>query len=127
MTAIDSLLRRLATFNGHLLVMAPSLDSAHGPKALGPKAEQFDGRDAQLLENALAGVTAMRTALRAWKSYEAAIEMCGNEPQAMASFCTAQGDTLDSLWAAAVSATNAALAGSDDQEQSEEKAPMPGP
>lgn len=40
----------------------------------------------------------------AFLAYAAALESCGNDPTQMASFCTAQGDTLDSLFAATLAA-----------------------
>lgn len=38
-------------------------------------------------------------ACQAAADYDAAIEKCGNDPSKMASFCTAEGDTLDTLYA----------------------------
>ncbi len=42
--------------------------------------------------------------------YDAAIKSCANEPEKMASFCTAQGDSLDSLYAAWITASRDAIA-----------------
>ena len=39
-------------------------------------------------------------ACKAAIAYDEAIRACANEPTKMASFCTAQGDTLDNLYAA---------------------------
>jgi hypothetical protein len=54
--------------------------------------------------------------------YDAAIESCGNDPEKMASFCTAEGDHLDKLYFEMVNAARALLGyGSDAaQERSHE-------
>jgi hypothetical protein len=41
------------------------------------------------------------------EAYDLAIQSCANDPQKMASFCTAQGDTLDTLYAAMLEAAEA--------------------
>lgn len=41
---------------------------------------------------------ALVAAARAALAYDAAIKSCANNPEQMASFCTAQGDTLDDLY-----------------------------
>ncbi len=43
-------------------------------------------------------------------AYDNAIEACANSPQSMSSFCTAEGDSLDVLYADWVSKSRAALA-----------------
>lgn len=42
--------------------------------------------------------------------YDEAIQECANDPKKMATSCTAQGDTLDSLYADWISKTRAAIA-----------------
>jgi len=48
----------------------------------------------ELLSRTAAGQVACRAALR----YDAAIETCADDPERMASFCTAEGDDLDALY-----------------------------
>ena len=43
-------------------------------------------------------------------AYDDAIQSCANDPKRMASFCTADGDDLDALYACWISASRAALA-----------------
>ncbi len=43
-------------------------------------------------------------------AYDDAIAACGNDPRQMSSFCTAQGDTLDSLYEDWIRKSTAALA-----------------
>lgn len=50
------------------------------------------------------------TAAKAGVEYDKAILSCANDPELMASFCTAEGGTLDTLYAAWISATFKALA-----------------
>ena len=42
-------------------------------------------------------------------AYDKAIQSCANDPDKMASFCTAQGDDLDTLYADWISKSTAAL------------------
>ena len=49
-------------------------------------------------------------AVRAAIAYDKAIKDCANSPQSMSSWCTAQGDSLDVLYADWVSKSRAALA-----------------
>lgn len=51
-------------------------------------------------------VKAARSALK----YDAAISSCANDPKKMASFCTAQGDTLDGLYFDWITDAGAAIA-----------------
>jgi hypothetical protein len=44
---------------------------------------------------------------KAVQAYDLAIQSCGNDPEMMASFCTAQGDNLDKLYFDMVNAANA--------------------
>jgi hypothetical protein len=48
-------------------------------------------------------------AARAAIAYDAAIQSCANEPDNMASYCSAQGDDLDMLYAAWITASRAAI------------------
>lgn len=48
-------------------------------------------------------------ACRAAREYDSAIQQCGNDPERMASFCTAAGTNLDSLYARWQSLTVEAL------------------
>ena len=43
-------------------------------------------------------------------AYDAAIQSCANDPDRMSSFCTAEGDSLDALYAAWIDAARAAIA-----------------
>ena len=45
--------------------------------------------------------------------YDAAIRGCANEPEKMATFCTARGDTLDTLYAEWVTLARAAIANAE--------------
>lgn len=49
-------------------------------------------------------------AARAALAYDAAIQSCCNDPSRMASFCTAEGDDIDALYAAWIDASRAAIA-----------------
>lgn len=44
---------------------------------------------------------------KAVQDYDRAIESCGNDPEKMSSFCSAQGDDLDSLYFNMVRAADA--------------------
>lgn len=48
--------------------------------------------------------------------YDAAIESCGNDPEKMASFCTAEGDHLDKLYFDMVRAARAVLGAVPDED-----------
>lgn len=50
------------------------------------------------------------TAAKAALAYDPAIQGCANDPDKMSSHCTADGDDLDTLYAAWISASRAALA-----------------
>lgn len=52
-------------------------------------------------------------ASRAAVAYDSAIAACGDDPNKMASFCTAQGDDLDSLYAEWICKAEDALAAWD--------------
>lgn len=54
-------------------------------------------------------IAALRDAARAAIAYDKAIQRCANDPGSMSSFCTAQGDDLDSLYAAWIKKSRAAL------------------
>lgn len=89
-------------------------ETATGVKGCMPAALHDDLRACPLHPTAadralIASAPLLFGALRAWDAYNAALEMCGNDPDAMASHCTAQGDTLDSLHATAVRLTHTAL------------------
>lgn len=43
-------------------------------------------------------------------AYDAAIRSCGNSPDKMSSYCTAQGDTLDNLYSDWISRAQSAIA-----------------
>jgi hypothetical protein len=49
-------------------------------------------------------------AAKAAIAYDAAIKSAANDPAAMSSYCTAQGDTLDTLYADWIEKSRAALA-----------------
>ena len=51
----------------------------------------------------------LREAARAAIKYDDAIRSCANDPHTMSSFCTAQGDTLDTLYSEWISKSRAAL------------------
>ncbi len=51
----------------------------------------------------------MQKACEAAQKYDEAIAACGNDPAKMASFCTAQGDTLDALYLDWINKSCAAL------------------
>ncbi|MDN2700181.1 hypothetical protein O0882_28110 [Janthinobacterium sp. SUN073] len=55
-------------------------------------------------------VQLLEGAARAAIAYDKAIKACANSPQSMSSWCTAQGDSLDVLYADWVSKSRAALA-----------------
>lgn len=55
-------------------------------------------------------VQRLEGAVRAAIAYDKAIKDCANSPQSMSSWCTAQGDSLDVLYADWVSKSRAALA-----------------
>lgn len=48
-----------------------------------------------------------RNLAKAVRAYDAAIRACGNDPEKMSSFCSAQGEDLDTLYFAMVNAANA--------------------
>lgn len=62
-----------------------------------------------LVEQQEAELVGLRSAARAAIAYDEAIQRCGNDPDSMSSFCTAEGDDLDSLYAAWISQSRAAL------------------
>lgn len=57
--------------------------------------------------------SALVAAAKAALAYDTAIASCANDPEKMASFCTAQGDDLDSLYADWIDKARAALAKAD--------------
>lgn len=50
-----------------------------------------------------------RSATRAALAYDEAIRACANDPEKMASFCSAHGDNLDSLYAKWITLARLAL------------------
>ena len=71
-------------------------------------------REIAELELRLAAVTAERNALlaacEAGVRYDAAIASCANDPDKMASYCTAQGEDLDALYFDWLNRARAAIA-----------------
>lgn len=59
---------------------------------------------------ARATVEALIEAAEAASRYDDAIQSCANEPERMASFCTAEGDDLDFLYSDWIDKSRAALA-----------------
>ena len=49
-------------------------------------------------------------ACEAGQAYDEEIQKCGNDPDRMASHCTAQGDTLDALYLKWITLTRTAVA-----------------
>lgn len=64
-----------------------------------------DGPDARILVAAPALLSAARAAI----AYDDAIQQCANDPDRMSSFCTAEGDTLDTLYEDWISKSRTAL------------------
>lgn len=58
----------------------------------------------------IAAAPDLLAAARAAVEYDAAINQCANDPSVMSSFCTAQGDTLDTLYFAWLVAARDAIA-----------------
>lgn len=58
----------------------------------------------------IAAAPELYAACEAAIAYDDAIAACGNDPRQMSSFCTAQGDTLDSLYEDWIRKSTAALA-----------------
>jgi hypothetical protein len=56
-----------------------------------------------------AGIERTKDVARLAIAYDSAIQACANSPDAMSSHCTAEGDTLDDLYAAWISAARALL------------------
>jgi hypothetical protein len=59
----------------------------------------------------IGAIRQLEAAARAAIRYDDEIQKCANDPDAMASHCTAEGDTLDTLYADWISKARAALAG----------------
>ena len=57
-----------------------------------------------------AAAHSMLDACEAALVYDKALESCGNDPEKMASFCTAQGDSLDHLYLDWITKARAAIA-----------------
>lgn len=87
---------------------AYSLEEIHSGWAVGHAFGIADALEAVRPVDAL--LADMLEALEAAAAYDDAIEMCGNSPERMASFCTAEGDDLDALYARWQSLSRAALA-----------------
>lgn len=70
------------------------------------------GPDEVTLANAavMAAAPELLAAARAALAYHEAIASCANDPERMASFCTAEGDDLDALYMAWHSASTSAVA-----------------
>lgn len=62
------------------------------------------------LARALAAVPELLSAAHAAIAYDAAIRRCGNDPALMSSFCSAEGEDLDALYARWIDSTRAAIA-----------------
>lgn len=58
----------------------------------------------------LAASPELLAAANAAVAYDKAINACGNSPATMSSFCTAQGESLDSLYDEWIAASHAAIA-----------------
>lgn len=58
----------------------------------------------------IAAAPVLLAAVQAGKSYRDALAQCADDPQRMASFCTAEGDDLDTLFAEWERLSNAAIA-----------------
>lgn len=63
---------------------------------------------ARLIVESVNGTTKLAAAVLA---YDKAIESCANDPAKMASFCSAQGDNLDMLYHAMLTAARAVVGG----------------
>lgn len=61
----------------------------------------------------------MYGACRAGQAYDRAIRRCANDPDKMATYCTAQGDSLDTLYMIWMLKINIALALADDDKEPE--------
>ena len=66
--------------------------------------------DPDIIRALLAERDALREVAQAALAYDSAIQRCANNPDAMSSFCTAEGDDLDSLYAEWISKARTALA-----------------
>lgn len=67
------------------------------------------GRESQANARLISASHEMLKACQAAIAYDRAIARCGDDPETMASFCTAQGDDLDTLYAAWIDASREAL------------------
>jgi hypothetical protein len=61
----------------------------------------------------------LRDACFAAIEYDKAIRACANDPEKMASFCTAQGQNLDDLYLAWIGATRNAIYKTGEEEKNE--------
>jgi hypothetical protein len=71
-----------------------------------PKTYEEAEANARLIAAAPDFLVAARAAI----AYDAAIESCANDPSKMASFCSAQGDDLDTLYVDWIEKSRAAIA-----------------
>ena len=69
--------------------------------------------DAELVRRAVNNVEALANACEAAIRYDEAIRACADDPDKMASYCTAEGDDLDKLYDDWMSQSRAALAAVD--------------
>lgn len=77
-----------------------------------PRAEGMQEANAHLIAAAPELLDAAAAAI----AYDRAIQQCANDPAAMSSFCTAQGDVLDALYFAWISKAQAAVAKANGEE-----------
>lgn len=98
-------------------VLRDELDRADLVARLRDWARRFDqpgwAHDCGDASDAIEALVKERDALRAACEhairYDAEIQRCANSPDAMSSHCTAEGESLDDLYAAWISAARAAL------------------
>ena len=75
-----------------------------------PAGESLAILDEMLARHFLAaGIERTKDVARLAIAYDSAIQACANSPDAMSSHCTAEGDTLDDLYAAWITAARALL------------------
>jgi len=79
--------------------MSKMQDQLRARAARGPHMGVEHGQVAFQLNAAADALDALEAAARAAVAYDHAIRSCADSPEKMASFCTAQGDNLDTLYA----------------------------
>jgi hypothetical protein len=95
----------------------PSIVDQYCPAVATVSYKGNDGLDghanAAFIVRAVNSHDALVEAAKAAIAYDAAIHGCANDPAAMSSFCTAQGDDLDTLYFKWLNAARAALAAAE--------------